>query len=104
MNMTEEVIDATLEPDGTLRLAQQPQLPPGPVRVTIQAVAPTRPRRTLADVIRKIAAEQQARGYSGRTAAELRTETELQAEEDDERDRELEAARSPFGAGGVGGE
>jgi hypothetical protein len=101
MSLTAEVIDATLEPDGTLRLAHQPQLPPGPVRVTIQPVAPTRPRRTLADVIREIAADQRARGYAGRTAEELRTEAELQAEEDDERDRELDAARRPFGPGGA---
>jgi hypothetical protein len=93
MNPTEEVIDATLELDGTLRLAHQPQLPPGPVRVTIQPVGPTRPRRTLADVIREIAADQRSRGYSGRTAKELRTEAEMNGEEDEERDRELEAAR-----------
>ena len=33
MSLTEEVIDATLEPDGVLRLQRPPQLPPGPVRV-----------------------------------------------------------------------
>ena len=47
MSPTEEVIDATLEPDGTLRLSHQPQLPPGPVRVTVQTAGPSRPRRTL---------------------------------------------------------
>ena len=35
MSMTEEMIDATLEADGTLRLAHPPQLPAGAVRVLI---------------------------------------------------------------------
>jgi hypothetical protein len=35
MSPTEEVLDAILESDGTLRLSHQPQLPPGPVRVTM---------------------------------------------------------------------
>jgi hypothetical protein len=99
MSMTEEMIDATLEADGTLRLAHPPQLPAGAVRVLIQTVGSTRPQRTLADVIREIAADQRSRGYPGRSAAELQTEAEQQAAEDDERDRELDAARRPFGQG-----
>ena len=35
----EEVIDATLDSNGQLRLSHQPRLPPGPVRVTIRAAA-----------------------------------------------------------------
>ena len=90
MIQTEEVIDATIEPNGTLRLAQPPRLPPGPVRVTIQAIVPTPPRRTLTDVIREIRAGQIARGYRGLTAEELRRrEAELEAE-NDEYDREME--------------
>ncbi len=100
MSLMEEVIDATLEPDGTLRLSHQPQLPPGPVRVTIQAVHPTRPRRTLADVIREIAAEQRARGFPGRTAEEIAAWEAERASDDEERDRELDAARHPSGPGG----
>jgi hypothetical protein len=101
MSLTEEVIAATLEPDGTLRLAHAPQLPPGPVRVTIQVVAPPGQQRTLADVIGQIAADQRARGDAGRTAEELQSEAERQAAEDEERDRELEAARRPFERGGA---
>ncbi len=59
MNVIEETIDATLDPNGQLRLTHQPQVPPGPVRVTIRAAA-ARPRRGLADVIRDIAAEQRS--------------------------------------------
>ena len=43
MSAIEETIDATLDSNGQLRLAHQPQLPPGPVRVTIRAAqAPRR--------------------------------------------------------------
>lgn len=37
MNL-EETIDATLDASGQLVLAQPPQLPPGPVQVTIRVV------------------------------------------------------------------
>jgi hypothetical protein len=98
MNITEETMDATLEPNGQLRLTQQPQLPPGPVRVTIRAAVG--PRRGLADVVREIAAEQRARGYPGRSAAEVRADEDARQAEDDERDRELDAARRAARPGG----
>jgi hypothetical protein len=100
MTPTDEVIDATLEPNGTLRLARPSQLPPGPVRVTIQLVGPT-PRRTLADVIREIRAGQIARGFQGLTPEELRRrEAEAEAE-NDAYDREMErlGALPPPGQG-----
>ncbi len=65
MSALEETIDATLDSNGHLQLSHQPQLPPGPVRVTIRA-AVTGPRRGLADVIREIRADQIARGFQGR--------------------------------------
>lgn len=37
MSLSEEVIDATLQPDGSLQLARPSHLPPGPVRVTIRS-------------------------------------------------------------------
>jgi len=98
MNVIEETIEATLDSAGQLRLTHQPQLAPGPVRVTIRAAATAGPPRGLADVIREIAAEQRARGFPGRSAEDLRAE-DLRAEdaaslaEDAERDRELDAAR-----------
>jgi hypothetical protein len=96
----EETIDAMLEPNGQLRLSQQPRLPPGPVRVTIRPAAAVGPRRGLADVIREIAAEQRARGFPGRSAAELRAEETARLDEDAERDRELDAARRAASPGG----
>lgn len=99
MSVLEETIDATLEVNGELRLAHPPQLPPGPVRVTIRIVAGG-PQRGLADVIREIAAEQRSRGSPGRSAAELRAERDASKDEDDERDREQDAARRDPSAGG----
>lgn len=99
MPVSEETIDATLDAHGQLTLTRSPQLPPGPVQVTIRAAA-LQPRRGLADVIREIAAGQRARGFLGRSAADLDAEVQAQLDEDVERDRELNAARRPAAAGG----
>ena len=96
----EETVDATLDGNGQLRLSQRLQLPPGPVRVTVRVAAGPGPRRGLADVLRDIAAGQRARGFPGRSAAEVRAEEEARQQEDDERDRELDAARGVAPAGG----
>jgi hypothetical protein len=100
VNPIEETIDATLDASGQLRLSQQPRLPPGPVRVTIRVAAASGPRRGLADVIRQIAADQRARGFPGRSAAELRAEEDARLDEDAERDRELDASRRAASLGG----
>ncbi len=90
MNVIEETIDATLDPNGQLRLTHQPRLPPGPVRVTIRVAAAVGPRRGLADVVREIRADQVARGFQGLTTEQLRQrEAEVEAE-NDEYDREME--------------
>jgi hypothetical protein len=83
MNVIEETIEATLDANGQLRLTHQPQVPPGPVRVTIR-VAAFRPQRGLADVIRELAAEQRARGFPGRSAEDLRAEDDARLAEDAE--------------------
>jgi hypothetical protein len=93
MNHIEETIDATPDANGQLQLTHPPRLPPGPVRVTIRTAGAPRPRRTLADVIREIAAGQRARGFPGRSAEDLRAEEEERLIEDTERDEELDAAR-----------
>jgi hypothetical protein len=96
----EETIEATLDATGNLRLAHPPRLPPGPVRVTIRVADQSGPRRGLVDVVREIAAEQRARGFPGRSAEELRAEEDERLAEDDERDRELGAARRGASPGG----
>jgi hypothetical protein len=102
VDVIEETIEATLDSDGQLRLTHRPQLPPGPVRVTIRAAAAVRPQqRGLADVIREIAADQRSRGFPGRSAADLLAEDDARLAEDAERDRQLDAARRGAPAGGV---
>src|SRR5438067_3745786 len=100
MNVIEETIDATLDPNGQLQLTHQPRLPPGPVRVTIRVAAALGPPRGLADVVRAIAAEQRSRGFPGRSAADLRAEDDARLAEDAERDRELDTARRGASPGG----
>jgi hypothetical protein len=90
VNSFQETINATLDANGQLQRAQQPSLPPGPVQVTIRAAAPA-PQRGLADVVRELAAEQRARGFPGRSAADIRAEDQERQGEDAERDRELDA-------------
>ena len=90
MNFIEETIEATLDSNGQLQLTHQPRLPPGPVRVTIRAAAAVGLQRGLADVIREIRADQDARGFHGLTTEQLRQrEADLEAE-NDEYDREME--------------
>src|SRR4051794_5379845 len=102
MNLIEETIEATLDSNGELRLSHQPRLKPGPVWVTIRVAATVgRRRRGLADVIREIAAEQRARGFPGRSAADLRAEVDALLAEDTERDQELDAARGGASGGAV---
>jgi hypothetical protein len=95
MNIVEETIDAALDLNGDLRLSRQPQVPVGPVSVTIRVAAATGARRGLADVIREIAAEQRSRGYPGRSAEEHRAEDDARVADDIERDQELGFARRP---------
>ena len=101
MNVIEETIEATLDSNGQLRLTHPPQVPPGPVRVTIRVATPGGPQRGLADVIREIRADQVARGFHGLTTEQLRQrEAEIEAQ-DDEYDREMEriGALHPPGSG-----
>jgi hypothetical protein len=100
MKILEETIGATLDPNGKLRLTHPPRLPPGPVRVTIRVAGAVGPQRGLADVIREIAAGQRSRSYPGRSAEDLRAEDDTCLAEDDERDRELDAARRGASPGG----
>lgn len=93
MNATEETIEATLDSNAQLRLTRPPRLPPGPVRVTIRVASAVAPRRGLGDVIREIAADQRARGFAGRSAADVCAEEDARLAEDAERDAELDAAR-----------
>ena len=96
MTPPEVTLDATLDAGGTLRLSSPPPLPPGPVRVTIRPAGPS--PSGLADVLRAIVADQRARGFPGRPSADVQAEDA--ARDDDDRDRELDAARGGAASGG----
>ncbi|MSQ96327.1 MAG: hypothetical protein EXR98_17485 [Gemmataceae bacterium] len=90
MNLIEEIIEATLDSNGQLQLTHLPQLPPGPVVVTIRAAVTAGPKRGLADVIREIRADQIARGFHGLSTEQLRErDAEVEAE-NDEYDKKME--------------
>jgi hypothetical protein len=89
----EETINAMLDRNGQLHLSHRPQLPPGPVRVTIRSAIATGSPRGLADVVREIATEQRSRGFPGRPAAEIDADENAQLADDTERDAEQEGAR-----------
>src|SRR4051812_30104854 len=66
------VVQGTLKPDGTLELAEKPNLPPGPVQVTLQVVPEPKPSGPgWWDVLQQIKQDQAARGYKGSTKEEI---------------------------------
>jgi len=72
------VVEGALQPDGTLVLDEKPKLPPGRVRVTMQAVPPpTGPEDGLLAVLQRIWDAQDARGYVPRTREEVDAEVNL---------------------------
>jgi hypothetical protein len=75
-------VEGTLRADGTLELDQKPNLPPGRVRVTVQPVeAPV----DVIDILRRIHAEQAARGHVPRTREEIDADIAAMRQEDEER-------------------
>ena len=101
MSLTENVIEGTLKPDGTLELDEKPSLSPGRVTVILQPVQAKAPgQRGLADVIDEIRKGQQARGFQGRSAKEI--EEGLRESEDDYEKR-MQELRSQTKSGSVAG-
>lgn len=81
-------VGGILDADGTLRLDERPDLPAGPVRVTLK-VAPAKPPAGLGwwEVLQWIRAEQAARGYVPRSAEEIDADLAEVDREDEEGDR-----------------
>lgn len=66
------IVHGTLNPDGTLALERTPNLPPGPVVVTIETASPGTPKQHgLAEIIEEIRQDRQARGCRGRSPQEI---------------------------------
>jgi hypothetical protein len=84
MSTTTVTVEATLQPDGvTLRLEKKLALPPGPVRVTVQATGPS-PGPTMLEVLDRIHQAQQQRGRKPMTEEEMAAEVARMRAEDDE--------------------
>jgi hypothetical protein len=93
MNVQAVTVEGTLQPDGTLQLDQKPNLSPGRVQVIVQPLpppVPVRPQRGLVDVMDEIRASQLARGYHGRSPAEMKAEEAARQDENDEYERRCE--------------
>ena len=83
-------VHGTLEPDGRLQLDQKPDLSPGRVRVTVEAMAePTRPDRFWA-MMEQIWAGLRAGGHVPRSVQEIEAERQAFRDDWDERQETLE--------------
>jgi hypothetical protein len=67
-------VEGTLKPDGTLELAQKPNLPPGRVRVIVQALPELPDGDPFWDMMKSIWSEQKARGHMPRSVEEVEAE------------------------------
>jgi hypothetical protein len=82
-------LGGTLHPDGTLVLDEQPKLPPGRVRVVLEAAAGPAEGDPFWATLERIWADQKARGHVPRSVEEIEA---LRRELRDEMDREIEEA------------
>jgi hypothetical protein len=80
-------VQGTLRADGTLVLDEKPDLPPGRVRVTMQ---PAEQPPDVIEVLRRIHAEQAARGHVPRSREEIDADIAAMREEDEQRMRQIE--------------
>ncbi len=80
-------MEGILRADGTVVLDASPNLPPGPVRVTLR---PAGPRDDVMDVLRRLRAEQAASGHIPRSREEIDADVAAMRQEDEERMQEIE--------------
>jgi hypothetical protein len=90
MNATtpEIVLRGILRPDGTVELTEKPALAAGPVEVILRPIKPS-----LIETFEQINREQQARGFKGRSGAEIDADLREARgdEEHEERMRQIHA-------------
>jgi hypothetical protein len=89
--VTEVVVQGMLKPDGTLELSQPVNLPPGKVRVIIQAM--THASEDVLTVLEEIWAERKATGMQGRSREQVDADIQSMRDEWEENQRNLEKAR-----------
>jgi len=87
MSIAENVIEGTLQPDGTLVLDEKPNLPAGRVRVTLRP-GQIEPNQSLQlaylRTMGEIRADQRGRGHVAQIEAEDAERRTVQSEMDDE--------------------
>lgn len=74
MNLTETVVEGTIQPDGTLVLDEPTKLRAGRVQVVMQALPELPEGDPFWDMMKSIWAGQRARGHVARTAEEVEKE------------------------------
>jgi hypothetical protein len=98
MNLTEVMLQGTLQPDGTLVLDDKPNLPAGRVQVVVRAVGQmsTAQSESLLDFVNRVRRESEARRHRFMTEQEIAVwMEELRADDDqvEQAYRQAEAAR-----------
>jgi hypothetical protein len=91
MNASDEVVTGTLRDDGTVVLDEKPEMPPGRVRVTIEA---GQTGAEILAVLRGIRERRKACGTRARSADEASAVIRQLRDESEERLRRLEEIRS----------
>src|SRR5581483_9803464 len=77
------IIQGTIGPDGTLAVVDKVPLPAGRVRVIVEPLPESQERgRTLPEILEQVRKDQAARGFSGRSRAEIDAELAALAAED----------------------
>jgi hypothetical protein len=85
MNLKAATVHGTLKADGTLELDEKPELAPGRVQITILPIpvsSAAHAQRTIVDVLGEIRANQEARGYRGRSSEEMEADEAVRRSED----------------------
>ena len=88
MNQGNVTVEGTLGPDGSLTLHQPIQLAPGPVRVTVEQLAPA--KEATWQVLERIWVESKAFGLKPRSAEEIGATINVLRDESEEEMRALE--------------
>jgi hypothetical protein len=89
--VTEVVVQGTLKPDGTLELNQPVNLPPGEVRVIVQALTvPSPSGENVLAVLERIWAERRALGMQGRSGQQIDADLRAMQDEWEDHQRGLE--------------
>ena len=95
MNVVQELLQATLNPDGTLTLQQTPKLRAGRVEVLIRAVPDPEPNpETWWEFLQRSYAEAVAQGHVPRTREEIDADRARLAALDEERRQAIARAHA----------